>query len=55
MSSRVNSGYASALGFPSDGTHITSYALNYLPASCGTITLTSSDVNKKPVIDLIWS
>jgi choline dehydrogenase-like flavoprotein len=43
--------YASAPGFPSDGTIITSYALNYLPTSRGTITLASSDVNEKPIID----
>jgi choline dehydrogenase-like flavoprotein len=43
--------YASAPGLPSDGTIITSYALNYLPTSRGTITIASSDVNEEPIID----
>lgn len=39
------------IGFPMDGTRITSLALNYLPTSRGTVTLRSVDVNEKPAID----
>ncbi|KAF8850853.1 putative glucose dehydrogenase [Acephala macrosclerotiorum] len=39
------------LGFPMDGTRITSYALDYLPTSHGTVTLKIRDPNENPLID----
>jgi choline dehydrogenase-like flavoprotein len=38
-------------GVPPDGTRVTSYSLNLLPTSRGTVTLASSDLDTKPLID----